>query len=502
MREKLLRGVAGKLFVASLLAALLLLVAAMPAAAKGPKCFGKRATEVGTAGGEKIRGTAKNDSLIGKGGPDKILGRGGKDRICGGKGKDKINGDKGNDKLDGGKGNDKVNGGKGNDTANGGKGNDKVNGGKGNDLIDGGMGQDTANGGPGVDTCVNVEVVQDCENQHPALHFDDQIDFGFFQDVTEHNVVAGDTVTTPIRIGNGIAGAAGYTASNVSPQGFLSGSSQILGFFEGGTADHDDANAVVNLPFPVQFFGVSYTQAVVSTNGFVAFGSPALDYFTDRNPPAGDVAEFYRGAFPYWGDLDLFQGGDTVTDTTPGVVSVVSAPDAIAIQWKDVGFHATATPVRSFQVAFFKDGRIRFDYPGSNDPASDNALVALSGGTGLGSYAEIARNTLVVPGSSILFTPNALGPSGAAPTGTATATIPPGATFQPGATDPRCSLTTVPTAGSPGAVSCATPVLNPGAGDAFNVSWVVPPLPATLNLTATYAADGFSLTDAEQTFPP
>jgi hypothetical protein len=149
----------------------------------------------------------------------------------------------------------------------------------------------------------------------------------------------------------------------------------------------------------------------------------------------------------------------------------------VAIQWKDIGFHVGATPVRNFQVVFFRDGRIRFDYPGSNDPAStadQDELVALSGGTGAGGYTEIQRHAHTVPGTSILFTPNSLGTTGVAPTGTATATIPAGATFVPGATDPRCTLTTTPTTTGQGLVSCATPLLNAGAQTSFNVSWTVP----------------------------
>jgi hypothetical protein len=500
------RGIAGKVVLALLLATLLALVVAIPSTAQAARCFGKRATEVGTGGGEKIRGTGKKDAIVAKGGSDRISTGRGADRICAGKGKDKVNAGPGNDKVKGSGGNDKLNSGKGKDRLLAGNGNDTSNGGKGNDFIDGGKGRDTANGGPGVDTCVNVEVVNGCENQRPALHFDDQIDWGFSEDATGHDVVPGDTVTTQLRIGNGIPGAAGYTRSNVAPEGFLAGSSQNLTFLnQTGLPATDDANALVNFPFPVSFFGIAYTQAEVSTNGFVSFGAPALDYYTDFRPTAAQVGEFYRGAFPYWADLDLLQGGGP--DPTPGVVSVVSAQDAVAIQWKDVGFHDGATPVRNFQIVFFRDGRIRYDYPGSNDPASgadQDEVIALSGGTGAASYTEIQRHAHTVPGSNILFTPNPLGTTGAAPAGTATAAIPPAATFASAGTDPRCSLTTAPTLSAPGSVSCPTPVLNVGGQDAFNVSWMVPMggTPPTggpdMNFSGQYSADSFTLTDAEQ----
>jgi hypothetical protein len=468
--------------VCLLAAAAFAVTVAAPAGASAAKCFGKRATEVGSGQGETIRGTSKKDVIASKGGADKLKGRGGKDRLCGGAGKDKISGGAGKDK------------------AKGGAGKDKLKGGGGNDFLDGGKGRDVTNGGPGVDTCVNAEVVRNCENQDPALHFDDQIDWGFSNDYTNTDVGPSDVVSSVLRIGNGITGARGYAQSAAPAQGFLTGSSQTLTF-----PDHDDENVVVNLPRPIDFFGIRYSQIAVGTNGWASFGAPALDYFDDESPTPAEVGEYYRGVFPYWADLDLFQDGDEVTDTSPGTVSVVTTQDAVAIQWMGIGFHNVADPVRNFQVVFFSDGRIRYDYPGSNDPVVPNPgsndtdeLVALSGGNGASTYTEIQRAAHAVPGGSILFTPSGLGKTGTAPKGTATAQIPAGATFFPASTDPRCSLTTAPTDAVPGLATCATPVLNKGVGDAFQVSWTVPPTQPDLSFAGTYHADGFSLTDAEQ----
>jgi Ca2+-binding RTX toxin-like protein len=70
-------------------------------------CGGRRVTQVGDDGPDKIFGTRGRDVIAGLGGKDTILGLGGKDRLCGGRGKDKLVGGKGKDRCVGGSGKDK-----------------------------------------------------------------------------------------------------------------------------------------------------------------------------------------------------------------------------------------------------------------------------------------------------------------------------------------------------------------------------------------------------------
>src|SRR5688500_16896819 len=69
-----------------------------------PTCLGKRATIVGTAGGDELRGTLRADVIFAGGGSDTVFGRGGNDRICGGGGFDLIAGGGGADRVDASKG--------------------------------------------------------------------------------------------------------------------------------------------------------------------------------------------------------------------------------------------------------------------------------------------------------------------------------------------------------------------------------------------------------------
>lgn len=99
------------------------------------KCNGLKATIVGTAGKDTLRGTKKKDVIAAGAGNDKVLGLAGKDVICG---------EGGRDKLGGGPDADVLLGGPGKDTLEGAGGPDKMIGGPGADALLGGPGKDSA----------------------------------------------------------------------------------------------------------------------------------------------------------------------------------------------------------------------------------------------------------------------------------------------------------------------------------------------------------------------
>jgi Ca2+-binding RTX toxin-like protein len=145
----------------------ILLILPQTANAATPRCFGKRATIVGTRTADALRGTSGPDVIVGLGGNDVIRGRGGDDRICGGKGNDALVGAGGDDLLAGQDGSDSVAGGGGAfDFLVGAAGGDTLNGGAGiGDMADyfgapGSVTVDLAAGtatGDGSDTLIGVE---------------------------------------------------------------------------------------------------------------------------------------------------------------------------------------------------------------------------------------------------------------------------------------------------------------------------------------------------------
>jgi uncharacterized delta-60 repeat protein len=118
-----------------------------------PRCAGKKATIVGSARSDRLKGTRRADVIVALGGNDRIASAGGNDRICAGDGNDRIDGGTGNDRLYGQNGKDTLAGGNGTDALNGGTGNDKLGGGAGKDNLTGGTGQDNLSGGSGRDKC-------------------------------------------------------------------------------------------------------------------------------------------------------------------------------------------------------------------------------------------------------------------------------------------------------------------------------------------------------------
>ena len=91
-----------------------------------PRCQGRRATIVGTAGKDVLRGTRRADVIVGLGGNDRISAARGNDLVCGGAGNDRVSGGSGRDRLLGESGRDRLSGGAGRDRCSGGPGRDRA----------------------------------------------------------------------------------------------------------------------------------------------------------------------------------------------------------------------------------------------------------------------------------------------------------------------------------------------------------------------------------------
>ena len=96
-----------------------------PLTAATPRCAGKPATIVGTAGRDVLRGTPRADVILALGGRDMVRAARGNDTVCAGAGNDRVLGQAGRDRLIGGAGNDRLIGGAGADRLTGGPGRDR-----------------------------------------------------------------------------------------------------------------------------------------------------------------------------------------------------------------------------------------------------------------------------------------------------------------------------------------------------------------------------------------
>jgi hypothetical protein len=337
----------------------------------------------------------------------------------------------------------------------------------------------------------------------PALHVSDGLDFGELTDFSDQDRDGpGDPQTTYIRFANNVAGQQGYTRTTLSPQGELAGATTEL---TDGFSSTDDAQQNISLPFQIPFYGTSYSEASVSTNGWVGFGDPAQDYWPDlqlkdfRGGPYV-VTEFERGAMPFFGDLDTHNNG-------PGHIYKVAAADgsAVAFRW-EVDFHEGSVDVhRRFQVVFFSDGRIRYDYLAGNDSTSSSSqtgVIGLSSGDAAQGADFFAFDVNDPPSDSILYTPNAVS-NGSLPAGTVSTNLPAGSTFT--SADAGCALAKAPTVTEDGQVTCSTPALGAGATQQQRVNWTATPEafqstvnPPNVELTTRWLVGGSTLTDYEE----
>jgi uncharacterized protein (TIGR03437 family) len=163
----------------------------------------------------------------------------------------------------------------------------------------------------------------------------------------------------------------------------------------------DDDSRLVNLPFPFAFFGVTYNQVFVNSDGNLTFvtGDSAS---TQRS--LGRMTAGPPRISPLFDDLNpaLTAGGVRVlADATRVVVSWVSVPE-----YSDTN---TGAP-QNFQARLYADGHIDFSYSGVNPTSAVVGIApgSLKGATTIvdyrsdagttysGSVAEVFGNTLTV----------------------------------------------------------------------------------------------------------
>jgi uncharacterized protein (TIGR03437 family) len=163
--------------------------------------------------------------------------------------------------------------------------------------------------------------------------------------------------------------AASYRYS-VAPQGYDPAAASA------GTplaALDDDDSRQVALPFAFPFFGATYQQVFVNSDGNLTFtaGDSAS---TDRS--LGRMTAGPPRISPLFDDLDPSQtagGVRVLADATRVVVSWVKVPE-----WAQSG----TTPLQTFQVRLYPDGRVEFSYSGAT-PTS--AIVGIAPGNLKGS---------------------------------------------------------------------------------------------------------------------
>lgn len=152
------------------------------------------------------------------------------------------------------------------------------------------------------------------------------------------------------------------------------GSGTLLPLTDPGNAydEGDQTNAVaittVTLPFTFNFYGRSYTQASISSNGFIAFGSTQdADWRNWRLPGPGGPNPMIA---VFWDDLDLVTG-------TSGVYTYYnSSLHYYVVEWYNMVSGYNDTSYETFQAILYdptyygtqtNDGKIKLQYQTFNN---------------------------------------------------------------------------------------------------------------------------------------
>jgi hypothetical protein len=153
----------------------------------------------------------------------------------------------------------------------------------------------------------------------------------------------------------------GYTCKETSGD-FAKGSDELA-------LSGDDSSLDVKLPFSFPLYGVGYSKASVTTNGFLTFGNTTTAYSNTKLP---SPAEPNAALYPYWDDLRVDENSKIYTGTT-----TVDGKDGFTIEWRNVR-SGTVDDRLSVSATLFADGTVTYSYaPGTASDAAKGASATV-----------------------------------------------------------------------------------------------------------------------------
>ncbi len=235
----------------------------------------------------------------------------------------------------------------------------------------------------------------------------------------------------------------------------------------------DAAYGPFNIGFNFTYFGISYSQFYVSSNGLVLFSAdPANSAFTSSAIPDPATPNNFIAAF--WDDL-VIDGTGSILYTTIG-----AAPNKkLIIQFRNMGFHRFPAFMGTFDVILNESSnKIKVQFRIIVDNTSSiahgkNATIGLenSDGTAGVQYA-FHDSTAVATGKAISYTPSG-----------STYTLNPDAMYE------GLYLTTNTTQPEPGIPALLSPPQNGVIGSDFTFSWADAGNAASYSLLISSSSD-------------
>jgi hypothetical protein len=164
----------------------------------------------------------------------------------------------------------------------------------------------------------------------------------------------------------------------------------------------DDQVAPVTLPFPVPFYGGSYTQAWIDTNGQVAFADPGRSFPDEDLEPIPSGSTPNGTVYVFGDDLDVTDGSVIRTQTSG------SAPNRkFLVEWHNVARFDQPQQRLSAEVVFSENGEITFNYDSldNDEEKGANAVVGLENAAGNNAVQVLFHEPTLTGGTATVFHP-------------------------------------------------------------------------------------------------
>lgn len=166
-----------------------------------------------------------------------------------------------------------------------------------------------------------------------------------------------------------------------------------------------DENAeAVALPFPVKYYGVSYTSAYITTNGLVNFLSPRLGDYANTALPAAAQPNGVVAAC--WDDLTLDKKSSVQTTTTG-----TTGNRRFAIVWNNAALVSDTSVRLTFEAVFDEaTGAITLQYKGIGSSAlqkGSSATIGIENQAGTDALQYSFNESVLKDASAIRFSPKA-----------------------------------------------------------------------------------------------
>ncbi len=167
----------------------------------------------------------------------------------------------------------------------------------------------------------------------------------------------------------------------------------------------DRAWGPFNIGFNFTFYGNTYSQFYVTSNGLVMFGSGSNDYTEDPIPSASSPNNFIAA---FWDDIVINPSG-RILYTTIG-----AAPNRkCIIQWTNMGFYSSTVLMGTFSAILYEgSNKIQVQYRSIIDNTSDrshgsSATIGLENSAGNAGVQYAYHNSSAIASEqAILFTPS------------------------------------------------------------------------------------------------